>query len=91
MLYCAIVVLVGATSAYLVYLNHSHSRRRVAAGKEAVIVDYSLYSQEDADRLRRAEGDNRQPENGDGADRPVGAQAFDDLTDLQNDEFIFVL
>ncbi|KFA69925.1 hypothetical protein S40285_03902 [Stachybotrys chlorohalonatus IBT 40285] len=94
-LYCAIVALAGITSAYLFYLNRDHSRRRVLAGKDAVIVDYSLYSPEDADRLRRARvSDARLVESsangGDDSEHRVGARAFDDLTDLQNDEFIFV-
>lgn len=77
---------------YLAYLNRNHSRRRVLAGKDAVIVDYSLYSPEDADRLRRLKATSaQQVENArGGAGVGVGARAFDDLTDLMNDEFIFV-
>jgi hypothetical protein len=91
MLYMAIVVIVGMASIYLSYLNRNHGRRRVALGKDAVIVDYSLYSPEDADRLRRAKShDAPQAEHSEEADRPQGDRAFDDLTDLQNDEFIFV-
>ena len=78
----AIEGLVVVTSMYLAYLNKDHSRRRVAAGKDAVIVDYSLYSPEEADRLRKAKGAD--------VDGNVGDKAFDDLTDLMNDEFLFV-
>jgi hypothetical protein len=74
---------------YLSYLNRDHSRRRVLAGKDAVITDYSLYSPEEADRLRRARAiDGQQVENA--RDGTVGDHAFDDLTDLMNDEFVFV-
>ncbi|KAM0416001.1 hypothetical protein ACHAPT_013056 [Fusarium lateritium] len=91
-LYCAIIALVGITSMYLAHLNRDHSRRRVLAGKDAVIQDYSLHSPEEADRLRRLKTmeeqqvDNAREERG----RRVGSHAFDDLTDLMNDEFIFV-
>lgn len=92
LLYCTIIFLVGVTTMYLAYLNRNHSRRRVLAGKDAVIVDYSLYSPEDADRLRRLKATSaQQVENArGGAGVGVGARAFDDLTDLMNDEFIFV-
>ncbi|WZH49367.1 major facilitator superfamily domain-containing protein [Fusarium acuminatum] len=89
LLYCSIVGLVIVTSMYLSYLNRDHSRRRVLAGKDAVITDYSLYSPEEADRLRRARAtDGQQVENA--RDGTVGDHAFDDLTDLMNDEFVFV-
>ncbi|KAF5024382.1 hypothetical protein F66182_3569 [Fusarium sp. NRRL 66182] len=89
LLYCTIVVLVGVTSVYLTYLNRDHGRRRVLAGKDAVIVDYSLYSPEEADRLRRMKAtDGQHAENA--RDGTVGEHAFDDLTDLMNDEFVFV-
>ncbi|KAH6972906.1 major facilitator superfamily domain-containing protein [Ilyonectria sp. MPI-CAGE-AT-0026] len=90
--YCAIIVLVGVTTMYLAYLNRDHSRRRVLAGKDALIVDYSLYSPEEADRLRRVKaiGAEHVENARDGTGSGVGARAFDDLTDLMNDEFIFV-
>lgn len=85
----AIEGLVVLTSMYLSFLNRDHSRRRVLAGKDAIIVDYSLYSPEEADRLRRAKATDGQ--NVDSAkDGTVGDRAFDDLTDLMNDEFLYV-
>ncbi|KAH7323052.1 major facilitator superfamily domain-containing protein [Stachybotrys elegans] len=87
-LYCAIIVLVGVTSSYLAYLNREHSQRRVKAGKDAVIVDYSLYSAEEADRLRRTHAVDRAESAA--TNEETGAHAFEDLTDLQNNEFIFV-
>ncbi|KAG9499505.1 hypothetical protein J7337_007961 [Fusarium musae] len=89
LLYIAIVGLVVVTTMYLTYLNRDHSRRRVMAGKDAVIVDYSLYSPEEADRLRRSKATEGQHiENA--RDATVGDHAFDDMTDLVNDEFVFV-
>ncbi|TDZ16785.1 putative transporter [Colletotrichum orbiculare MAFF 240422] len=99
-LYCVIIVLVGLASAYLAWLNRSHSRRRVAMGKSAVIVDTSLFSAAEAEKMRRA---GRPPPAGaDGhemaeagedaaaAQENVGSRAFENLTDLENEEFVFV-
>ncbi|UPL00988.1 hypothetical protein LCI18_011922 [Fusarium solani-melongenae] len=92
MLYCTIIVLVGITTVYLAHLNRDHSRRRVLAGKDAIIQDYSLHSLEEADRLRRLKTmEEQQVDNApDETGRRAGSRAFDDLTDLMNDEFIFV-
>ncbi|KAM0295941.1 hypothetical protein ACHAPM_010657 [Fusarium culmorum] len=89
LLYMAIEGLVVLTSMYLTFLNRDHSRRRVLAGKDAVIVDYSLYSPEEADRLRRAKATDGQTIES-AKDGTVGDRAFDDLTDLMNDEFLYV-
>ncbi|TDZ60888.1 putative transporter [Colletotrichum trifolii] len=100
-LYCVIIVLVGLASAYLAWLNKSHSRRRVAMGKSAVIVDTSLFSAAEAEKMRRA-GQPPPPAGADGhemaeagedaaaAQENVGSRAFENLTDLENDEFVFV-
>ncbi|KAJ4202346.1 hypothetical protein NW767_006305 [Fusarium falciforme] len=92
MLYCTIIVLVGITTVYLAHLNRDHGRRRVLAGKDAIIQDYSLHSLEEADRLRRLKTmEEQQVDNApDETGRRAGSRAFDDLTDLMNDEFIFV-
>lgn len=78
MLYCAIIVLVGLTSAYLSWLNKEHARRRSRMGK-AASAEYGVLG---ADRDPEEDHDLGGPE--------PGARAFDDLTDLQNEEFIFV-
>ncbi|OLN87698.1 putative transporter C757.13-like protein 2 [Colletotrichum chlorophyti] len=95
-LYCVIVVLVIVTSLYLAFLNRSHSKRRVAMGKSAVIIDTSLFSAEEAEKMKNA----GQPAGADGhemaaagetnAQDDVGARAFENLTDLENEEFVFV-
>ncbi|KAH6885181.1 major facilitator superfamily domain-containing protein [Thelonectria olida] len=91
-LYCTILVLAGVTSMYLAYLNRDHSRRRVLAGKDAVIVDLSLCSPKEAERLRRMKmiGEQQDENARDKAGHPVGEHAFDDLTDLMNDDFVYV-
>ncbi|CAK7214050.1 hypothetical protein SCUCBS95973_002014 [Sporothrix curviconia] len=86
-LYVVLIVLSLLTMAYLRYLNQSHAARRVAAGKSATIVDISLFSAADADRMMQemaAQGE--MGENG----APTGDRAFENLTDLENDEFVFV-
>ncbi|KAK1638024.1 hypothetical protein BDP81DRAFT_470403 [Colletotrichum phormii] len=62
-LYCVIVVLVVLVSLYLAFLNRSHSKRRVAMGKSAVIIDTSLFSAAEAEKAKQeqaaqAAGDN---------------------------------
>ncbi|KAF9460349.1 allantoate permease [Collybia nuda] len=75
-------VVVCMTVTYLSYLNKRNERRRVVAGKQAKLVDYSMLTAEEA-RLARA----KERTSGSGL-QIIGEKAFDDLTDLQNDEFI---
>jgi len=94
-LYMVIVVLVVITTFYLTMLNRAHARRRVALGKSAVIVDTSLHSADDEQRMRVAAEAAR---DGVGAavgpvqnsTGQVGDKAFENLTDLANEEFVFV-
>jgi hypothetical protein len=65
------------TTAYLYYLNKRNEARRVAAGKSAKLIDYSMTSAvNEKDGVCSPEGSN------------IGKRAFEDLTDLENDEFI---
>lgn len=78
---CALIVLIGCQVVNLFFLNKRQERRRVSNGKPAKIHDRSMEhryvetSPEDADI--------------DGGQH-LGDNAFSDLTDSQNDEFIFV-
>lgn len=86
MFFILVICLVGCTTIYLRWLNLSHSRRRVALGKSAEVVDRSLETAEDVgvfDSMR--EGDN-------GVDEqpPVDDRGFSDETDLENEDFVFV-
>lgn len=85
-LYCVIFVMTILVMGWLFRLNKSHEARRVAAGKSANIVDFSLYTAADADRMM-AEMTANGVEGGGAA---TGERAFDNLTDLENDEFMFV-
>ncbi|KAF7321795.1 Allantoate permease [Mycena kentingensis (nom. inval.)] len=81
-LVCWIVlaVLTLVTAAYLMYLNKRHAARRAALGKVANIVDASLDTVEAANLRKLRDGE--QAEN---------LQAFDDLTDRANEDFVYVL
>ncbi|KAM0265607.1 hypothetical protein ACHAQJ_000039 [Trichoderma viride] len=103
-----VLLFVGITSLYLKYLNSDHAKRRVALGKSAVVLDMSLETAEDAERMEALERAMREgtqrltEENGDtrleGADEENGVQpddvkgrkAFADITDLENEDFVFV-
>ncbi len=103
-LYVIIIVLVAATTLYLAALNRSHAKRRVTLGKSAVIVDTSLFTAEEAEQLRAhpsaaAEGlvgtavgseQQQQQQQASAAAGQIGDRAFENLTDLVNDEFVFV-
>jgi hypothetical protein len=89
-LFCVIVVLVGITSVYLAYLNKSHAKKRVAMGKSAVIVDTSLESAETAAAMHGALGEGGTAEGQPASAEIIGDHAFENLTDLENEEFMFV-
>ncbi|KAL7619680.1 hypothetical protein AAE478_010221 [Parahypoxylon ruwenzoriense] len=101
-LYVVIIILVGATTIYLRMLNRGHARRRVEMGKSAVIVDTSLDSEEQAAAAAAAAPQIEENENvgeeesnvavasSNGEVGRPGERAFENLTDLQNEDFIFV-
>ncbi|KAI0593487.1 major facilitator superfamily transporter [Biscogniauxia sp. FL1348] len=94
-LYVIIIVIVFATTIYLRTLNKSHSRKRVAMGKPATVVDTSLDSaKEAAAKQALAKADGTPEGNAAAAEEAaqvvVGERAFENLTDLQNEEFVFV-
>lgn len=70
------------TAAYLKDLNARHARRRERAGKVAVVHDVSLEDDVHAYEMQR---DLRTGE------RALNEHAFDDLTDIQNDDFVYAL
>ncbi|EIN09349.1 MFS general substrate transporter [Punctularia strigosozonata HHB-11173 SS5] len=81
-----LAVLVLITAAYLEFLNRRHARRRELAGKVGKVIDVSL--EDDV----RAHEIQQELHNRDGGE-PSGlnARAFDDLTDTQNEDFIYAL
>lgn len=99
-LYVIIVIVVVITTFYLAWLNRQHSKRRVALGKAAVIIDTSMSGIVDDDDEETVAGNSEFPvvggENETGVanskrnEPRVGDKAFDDETDLQNEDFVFV-
>ena len=63
------------------FLNKKHASRRIVLGKSAVILDRSMMTAEE-----RAVSDGVD----EGAGREGGEKAFDDITDLKNEDFVFV-
>jgi hypothetical protein len=63
------------------FLNKRQASRRQALGKSAIIVDRSMMNSQE-----RAISDDIDEANG----TVGGEKAFDDITDLKNEEFVFV-
>jgi hypothetical protein len=84
-LFVVLVIIVTFTTLYLMFLNKQHASRRVALGKSEVIVDRSMMNSQE-----RVISDQVDEANGEGAWAAGGEKAFDDITDLKNEDFIFV-
>lgn len=90
-IFVALAACVLLQLATLVYLNRQHERERVRNGKPAKMIDHSMQDRyHDADEQIEveagvAEGGGRGVEL-----HRVGEKAFLDLTDRQNDEFIYI-
>ncbi|PHH89629.1 hypothetical protein CDD83_5645 [Cordyceps sp. RAO-2017] len=102
-LFAAVVFLVVLASFYLRWLNLRQSQRRLAMGKSAAIVDPSLETAAEAERIEQWEratqaGPYRRSarstdEGEQGVSRqwgPKGVKSFSDATDLENEDFVFV-
>ncbi|KKA23748.1 hypothetical protein T310_2200 [Rasamsonia emersonii CBS 393.64] len=76
-IFVALVAVVLAQWANLVVLNRMQERRRVRNGKPAKVVDYSM-------RERYHDTSESDP------DGTIGDKAFLDLTDRENDEFVYI-
>ncbi|KAM0194168.1 hypothetical protein ACHAPA_005151 [Fusarium lateritium] len=110
-LYILVIGLVIVTSIHLARLNRLHTHRRVALGKSAVLVDRSLETAEEVERIEHMErtlrGGGVFREATDGEDDRIsqvaedlerdragqkegGGKGFEDITDLENEDFLFV-
>ncbi len=81
------------TTIYLHFLNRRHAALRKSLGKQVVVVDTSMIDIKDDDPTSRIEPgtDGVAGVAGqDGMGHKVGDKAFDDETDLKNEDFIFV-
>lgn len=79
-LFVGIIVLVLIAMAYIKILNRKHAAAREAMGKSANIVDLSM------EKGRNVDAEEAETEAATG----VGDKAFDDVTDLKNEDFIYV-
>lgn len=64
--------------AHLAFLNKKHEQKRVTLGKSARVVDLSMQA------VRHAV-DDKEPAQG-----AVDEDAWEDLTDWQNEDFVYV-
>lgn len=82
-------ILTLVTAGYLAWLNKRHAASRRRLGKAAVVYDTSLETTKDAYRMQQ---ENEEREKQEGADPSVlNNQAFNDITDLKNEDFIYAL
>lgn len=88
-IFVALVMIAVIQLANLWVLNQMQRRRRVKNNKKEFIVDHSM-----EETYKDLEVDNDEPlDNGDGSQRrrtSIGKLAFLDLTDRENDEFVYV-
>jgi hypothetical protein len=77
----AIIVIVGMGAAWIRVLNGKHAAERVRLGKSALVVDLSMESKR---HLSIHDEAVNQSAGG------VGDKAFEDCTDLKNEDFIYV-
>ncbi|EMD63378.1 hypothetical protein GGP41_005951 [Bipolaris sorokiniana] len=78
-LFILIIVLILAAMLWIKLLNRKHAATRESMGKSAVVVDTSMGN--------AVEGSAEESEN---EASGVGDKAFDDVTDLKNEDFIYI-
>lgn len=71
---------------YLVFLNKRHARQREALGKSAVIIDESMMNKDKIETNKAVELEDIQERR----DQIVSDNGFLDMTDLRNEDFIYV-
>ncbi|KAJ5815772.1 hypothetical protein N7474_007549 [Penicillium riverlandense] len=84
-IFCALAAIVLIQWANLVFLNQQQARRRVRNGKKAVMVDHSMQN-----HYHEIEEGNMKDDETGHETANVGDNAFLDLTDRQNDEFVYI-
>ncbi|KAL4920404.1 major facilitator superfamily domain-containing protein [Aspergillus aurantiobrunneus] len=82
-IFAALVAIVLIQLGVLFYLNKSQERRRIAIGKPGKMVDRSMHTQ-----FHQAD-EGLGVEDGEG-EQQIGNNAFMDLTDRENDEFVYI-
>lgn len=77
-LFVALAVLFGLGAVLIRVLNRRQAARRRAMGKAERIADWSMAGRKAMEAQAEGEGEG------------VGERAFEDLTDLENEDFIYV-
>ena len=85
---CLMFVIISGQMFYLTFLNKRNLKRRIALGKTGANVDYSL---EDSSKWEKMRADARAKATESGQEEVVNERAFEDLTDLQNEDFVYSL
>ncbi|KZT60604.1 MFS general substrate transporter [Calocera cornea HHB12733] len=83
--WCALIFVILGTAAYLHYLNKKQEKRRIAAGRPGHVVDTSIMTLEEVEKHRQHQIATGQVEIN------TNDHAFEDLTDFQNMDFMYVL
>ncbi|KAL7423586.1 hypothetical protein Q5752_001166 [Cryptotrichosporon argae] len=92
-IFCIFTGLVLFAVFWLFTLNKRNERRRVADGKPAKMPDFSMMTAAEAEAAKRemaAERAARLGTDPDAHEFQYGEHAFDDMTDLENNEFVYV-
>jgi hypothetical protein len=79
-----LIILVVLTTLHLILLNKRHAKQRVAVGKSAIIADKSMMNAKERAAAAALVSEGEESDDG------VGNKAFDDVTDLKNEDFIFI-
>ena len=79
-LFVAIVVLVVLATFWIKLLNRKHAATRESMGKAAKVIDLSM------EKGREVDAEDAENVGASG----VGDKAFDDVTDIKNEDFIYV-
>ena len=76
---------------YLMFLNRQHAKRREDVGKTAVLVDESMVAKNQMENSKAVEIEGRD-DGGNGRARKTLEEdnAMQDMTDLKNEDFIYV-
>ena len=82
-MFVIVIILVGLGAGYIRILNRKHASERERLGKSAQVVDLSMESRRNLATQDEAANDGIMAGG-------VGDKAFMDVTDLQNEDFIYV-
>lgn len=74
------------TNLYLVFLNKRQAKKREQLGKSAQIIDESMLAKNKIESGKTIETE----EASGGPDAAANNKGFSDLTDLKNEDFVFV-